>query len=162
MPLIDNFRDISGAINFAQWRFDIILRLLDDMDNTQEGLTTRGLCQLYFEADDTERMIVTGDQMQAIRRILEGRTTPLLLANRNRRWHIVHPNDPAAARGFISERTRRMVRAHLRLGRYSEIGQETYQLPLGDNLLQAIRGADPTMRQLAAAVGLEQQEEDNC
>ena len=51
MPLIDYFRDITGAINFAQWRFDIILRLLDDMDNAQEGLTTRGLCQLYFGAD---------------------------------------------------------------------------------------------------------------
>ena len=161
MPLIDDFRDITGAINFAQWRFDIIIRLLDDMDNAQEGLTTRGLCRLYFDAVDTERMIVTGDQMQAIRGMLEARATPLLLANRNRRWYIVHPNDPAAARGFISERTRRMVRAHLRLGRYSEIGQETYQLPSDDGLLQAIRGADPTMRQLAAAVGLEQQEDDD-
>ena len=162
MPLIDNFRDLTGAINFAQWRFDIVLRLLDDMDGTQEGLTTRGLCRIYFDADDTERMIVTGDQLQAIRRILERRSTPLLLANRNRRWYIVHPNDPAAARGFISERTRRMVRAHLRLERYSQIGQETYQLPSDDNLLQAIRGADPAIRQLAAAIELDSGDEGDC
>lgn len=130
------------------------------MDYAQEGLTTRGLCRLYFDADDTECLIVTGDQLQAIRMMLERRSTPLLLANRNRRWYIVHPNDPGAARGFISERTRRMVRAHLRLENYSEIGQQTYQLPPDDGLLRAIRGADPAIRQLAAAVGLGPQEED--
>ena len=55
------------------------------------------------------------------------------------------------ARGFISERAKRFVRAHVRLEQASDIGQKTYALPPSDALVRAIEGAQPIVEQIEEA-----------
>lgn len=160
MPLINDFRDITGGIDLERWRADIILRLRDDMDNDREGLTTRGLCQIYFENDDLETVIFVGQQMQAVRQMLQNEQTPMLLLNSHFRWYVVPPGDTAQARQFLVNRTRRMLNAYERLGTYAEIGRTTYELSETDRLLIAIEGSEPTMGQLEESLGFEPQEDD--
>ena len=159
MPLINDFRSITGAIDFTRWRNDIILRLLDDMGNAQEGLTTRGLSQTYFENDDLETVILVGQQMQAVREMLQNRNTPLLLLNSHFRWYVVPPGDTARARQFLVNRTRRMLNAYVRLGQYVEIGRMTYELSEVDRLVIAVEGAGEAMGQLGEAIDPDEEEE---
>ena len=125
-------------------------RLWDDLEDERAGISTREFCREYFGAgnDNAENMLLMGAQMQHARRILEERAVPLLLVNIRRRWYIAPPNDLAMARGFIVNRTRRMLNLYARLAQYSEIGQATYALPPTDNLIQAIEGSDQAMNQL--------------
>ena len=93
--------------------------------------------------------------MQQARRILQERPVPMFLVNISYRWYIAPPDNPAMARGFILNRTRRMLNLYVRLQQYSEIGQGTYALPPTDTLISAIEGSEQAMGQLEA--GLEEQ-----
>ena len=158
-PRINEFRNVIegmdlGGINFPAWRLDIVARLWDDLEGDRAGISTREFCREYFGDgnDDAENMLLMGAQMQHARRILEERATPLLLVNIGYRWYIAPPDNPAMARGFIVNRTRRMLNLYARLTQYSEIGQVTYALPPTDNLIQAIEGSDQAMNQLEAGL----------
>ena len=130
------------------------------MDNGGEGFSTRELSMAYFGFADLENMLWVGDQLQAVRLMLQDRPTPLLLRNQHHRWYVVQPTDSGGARGFILDRAKRFVRSHRRLERYSEIGQSTYSLPAGDPLLVAIEAAQTRVQEVAAVALPEPDEED--
>ena len=159
-PRINEFRDTAGGTDFSRWRYDIILRLLDNMDGDRSGISTREFCREYFQRQDLETVILVGQQLQVVRAMLQDRATPLLLLNSNQRWYVVSPGDPARARQFLVDRTRRMLNAYMRLGRVAEIGRTTYALPDTDGLLRAIEGSGPGMGQLREALGIEPEEEE--
>ena len=133
-PVINEFKDQSGQIDQNAWRHDICARLLIDMDNGQAGFTTTELCMLYFGYADFEMKVYVGQQMQIVREMLQERQTPFILRSHHKVWYIVKPGDTTRARGFIVDRAKRFVRSHMRLRRYSEIGQATYALPADDTL----------------------------
>ncbi len=142
----------DGSVDINAWRYDIIARLLIDMENQGQGFSTRDLCMIYFGFADMEKLIWVGDQMQAARAMLQDRPTPLLLRSYRRSWRIVHPRDSAGARAFILDRAKRFIRAGRRVEQYSEIGQATYALPAGDPLLTAIEGAQNRVEEIAQIV----------
>ena len=146
-PRLNEFRDITGGIDFSAWRSDIIARLMEEPDT---GISTRELSREYYGDEDLVSLISIGQQMQAVRGMLHERN--LLLLNSSRRWYLVPPGDSARARQFIVERTRRMLRAYAHLGRFVGIGRETYELPDTDTLLQAIEGNAPSIAQLREAL----------
>ena len=164
-PRINEFRHVIegmdlGGIDLNRWRLDIIARLWDDMEGERVGISTRDFCTEYFGVgnDSTENMLFMGAQMQHVRRMLEERPVPMFLVNRSYRWYIPHPSDRAMARGFLLDRTRRIVNAYIRIQRSVEIGQETYALPPTDTLIMAIEGSEQAMEQLEA--GLEPESDD--
>lgn len=158
MPIIDNYMDAFGRIDKNAWRYDIISRLLYDMEREREGFSTRELCRLYFGYTDYEKLELTGQQLQGVRVMLQDRSTPLMLYSHGYRWYVVPPSDSGNARAFINERSKRMVGAYARLSRYAEIGQETYALPADDRLIKAIEGSGPAMGELAEAIEPEPEE----
>lgn len=161
-PVINEFKDDSGRVNINEWRHDIIARLIIDSENGAEGLTTRELCMIYFGYIDLEMKIWMGDQLQAVRQMVQERPIPMFLLSHWYRWYIVPAKDAASARGFIVDRAKRFIRSHSRLRRYSDIGQKTYALPSGDPLLKAIEGVAPNVRQIESAVALsEPKDPDN-
>lgn len=151
-PVINDFIDETGHVDINAWQHDICARLLVDMDNGGEGFTTRELCMIYFGYADMEKRIWMGDQMQAARLMLQDRATPFILRNNQYRWYIVKPSDMAGARGFIVDRAKRFIRSHSRLRRYSAIGQQTYALPAGDPLVQAIETVRANVQAIDAAI----------
>ena len=140
---INEFRDVTGTIDFARWRDDIIGWLLQ---KTADGITTREFCKEYFGKTDIETMLRVGVQLQAVRATLLDRG--LILLSSNYRWYLVPHSDSARARQFIVNRTRRMLNAYARLNTFVEIGKQNYALPDSDDLLKAIEGNEPGMRQL--------------
>ena len=149
---INEFVNSYGRTDVTRWRYDIIARLLVDMEEGGAGFSTNELCQIYFGFVDLEKKLWMGDQLQAVREMLQLRPTPLLLRNNQYRWYIVNPQDPGAARGFIQERTKRFIRAHHRLRTYSDIGKGTYALPEDDSLLLAIEGVTSNVQRLEDVV----------
>ena len=160
-PRINEFRNIIGQIDFHAWRIDIIDKLLERMDFDRSGISTREFSREYFEREDLEILICVGQQLQQVRRMLQERTTPLLLLNEHRLWYVVHPDDSARARQFIVNRTQRMLNMYMRLGNYAEIGQGTYQLPATDRLIERIEGTASEMRQLEQALGPDEDDPAN-
>lgn len=92
-PAINEFRRMDGSTDLTLWRYDIIARLLVDMEEGGSGFSTTDLCQIYFGSVDLEKKIWMGDQMQGVREMLQLRPTPLILRNSHYRWYIVHPHD---------------------------------------------------------------------
>lgn len=154
-PAINDFVRLDGSTDLNAWRYDIIARLLADMDSQGMGFSTNEFCQIYFGSVDLEKKLWVGDQLQAVREMLQLRPIPLLLRNNQRRWYIVHPNDAGGARGFIQERAKRFIRAHQRLLAYSDISKGTYSLSEDDTLLRAIEGASTNVQQLEDVVDQE-------
>lgn len=152
MPEIDPFIDAAGGIDRVAWGHDIIARLMEEMELAHGGISTREFCRLYFDREDTETMILVGQQLQGVRHTLENAATPLFLLNSHYRWYVVPPDDEAMARQFIVNRTRRILSAYERLGRAANIGKSTYQISDTDTLIQAIEGQAPTMRGLGNAL----------
>lgn len=151
------FMDSDGRIDYNQWRHDICARLLTDHEGPVNGISTNELCMIYFGYVDLERQIQIGEQMQAVRQMLENRQQPVILRSHRYRWYVVAPDDTAGARGFIVDRAKRFVRSHVRLGRASSIGRQTYGLPQADPLLRAIEGTAPTIHQIEGALELPEQ-----
>ena len=152
MAVISEFTDDGGAVDTNAWRRDIIGRLLIDMDNGLDGLTTRDLCMLYFGYADFEKKVWMGDQMQLVRQMLQDRQTPLILRSYGYRWYIVKPSDWVSARGFMLDRAKRWIRGYERLETVSEIVQGTYALPGNDPLVEAIEGTEPGVRRVERAL----------
>ena len=151
MPAIDEFRDLTGAIDREAWGHDIIARLITYMEDG-ESVSTRELCGIYFERDDIETVILMGHQLQIVRGMLENAQTPLFLLNSHSRWFLVPPGDHIRAMEFIVNRSRRMLRAYERLQGNVQIGRATYQIPDSNRLIQAIEGQEPAMEQLGEAL----------
>ena len=152
MPEIYEFMDPgTGRIDMNAWRHDICGRMQSEHEGPENMVTTRDLCMVYFGYVDTEKFIFMGDQMQAARGMLMNRQIPMILRNAGGGWYVVHPEDVGGARGFVERFATRFVRAGRRLRRYSEVAQQTYQLPESDPLVRAIEGSQSTLDQVERA-----------
>lgn len=152
MPAIYEFMDpLAGSINMNDWRHDICARMQGDHQGPENVVTTRDLCMEYFGYVDTEKFMFMGAQMQIVRKMLIDRQIPMILQNAGSGWYVVHPEDVGAARGFLNRFSKRFVRAGRRLTRYSEVAQETYQLPASDPLVRAIEGSQPILDRVERA-----------
>ena len=155
MAEIEAFRGQDGTIDRTAWGHDIIARLIEQMDLSHAGISTREFCAIYWGSDrevDLELMFYVGQQLQIARGILENASRPLFLLNSNFRWYVVPPDDPAMARRFIVNRTRRILRAYERIERTVTIGKTTYRIPSADALIEAIEGQAPSMKKLQKAL----------
>ena len=152
MPEIYEFMNpLTGGIDMNAWRHDICARMQGDHQGPDNVTTTRDLCMLYFGYVDTEKFMFMGAQMQFIRKMLMDRQIPMILESSGGGWYVVNPSDVGGARGFLTRFTTRFIRAGRRLHRYSEVAQETYQLPAGDPLVRAIEGSQSTLDQVERA-----------
>lgn len=156
---INEFMDEFGHVDRNAWRHDICGRLLQDAADGYNGFTTQDLCMTYFGYVDLEKMLWVGDQMQAVRNMMEHRPIPAFLVNHRQRWYLVPAEDQARARGFVVDRANRFVRSSDRLGRYSRIAQQTYGLPAGDPLLIAIDGMKPALEEIRQTLELPEPQE---
>ena len=161
MARIDEFKNIAGVIEFEDWHNDIKGMLREAMEAGGYGITTRDICDEYYDDLGLEELLFVGQQMQIIRGQLEQEPTPRFLLNENRRWYMV--NDPERARAFLVNRTRRMLNQYERLGRYVNIGRITYALEAysedTEALIRAIETNEPGMRALREALEIDQPEE---
>lgn len=156
---INEFMDEFGQVDRNAWRHNICGRLLQDAADGYNGFTTQDLCMVYFGYVDLEKMWWVGDQMQAVRNMMEHRPIPAFLVNHHRRWYLVPAEDRARARGFVKDRVERFARSGERLERYSRIAQQTYGLPAGDPLLKAIDGMRPALEEIRHTLELPEPQE---
>lgn len=157
---INEFMDGLGRVDINAWRHDICGRLLQDASDGYEGFSTRGLCMIYFGYLDLEKILWMGDQMAAVRQMMMYRPIPAFLVSHQRKWYLVPAEDQEKARGFVVDRAKRFYRSGDRLGRYSEIAQETYALPAGDPLLEAIDEMRPALAQIRETLELPEGRDD--
>lgn len=152
MPEIYQFMNpLTNSIDMNAWRHDICARMQVDYQGPENRTTTRDLCRLYFGYVDTEKLMFMGDQMQVIRGMLMERQIPMILRNAGGGWYVVHPEDVGGARGFVERFATRFIRAGRRLQRYSDVAQQTYQLPESDPLVRAIEGSQSTLDRVERA-----------
>lgn len=148
MAEIDRFRHpYKPGYDMLALKHDILTRLINDHAGPDNGITTSALTRAYFGYVDWEGKIFMGELIQACRQILE--ENGLLLRSHHYHWYIVSSDQEA--KGFIDERAARFVRAHQRLSRATDIAVDTYGLPAGDRLVQAIQGAGPVVEQIETA-----------
>ena len=148
MAEIDKFRNpMEPGYDLWALRHDILTRLVNDYAGPENSVTTAQLTRLYFGRVDFESKWFIGQQIQACRQILED--NGLLLRSHHFHWYVVSSDQEA--KGFIDERAARFVRAHQRLVKATDIAVDSYGLPAGDRLVQAIQGATPMVEQIAAS-----------
>ena len=85
MARIDEFKNIAGVIEFEDWHNDIKGMLREAMEAGGYGITTRDICDEYYDDWGLEELLFVGQQMQIIRGQLEQEPTPRFLLNENRR-----------------------------------------------------------------------------
>ena len=146
MAEIDQFRNPLGlGYDLLALRHDLLSRFINDHAGPENSVTTGELTRDYFGYVNFENKWFIGQQIQACRQVLE--ENGLLLRSHHFYWYVVSSDQEA--KGFIDERAARFIRAHQRLVKATDIAVDTYGLPLGDRLVQAIQGATPVVEQIA-------------
>lgn len=139
----------TGQLDFTEFRHYLAARCITDHCGVENSISSRELCQIYFGYVDMETLMFISDQMQIVRLDLMHAPEPIIVRSHRYRWYVAATMEEA--RGFISERAKRFVRAHRRLEEASDIGQKTYALPASDPLVRAIEGAQPTVEKIEEA-----------